>query len=308
VSKAASPRAPRSLDFFSYFEGTTTPYPLAIFRIAFYLGLAIHFFPSLVLMDDAFSPRAVRSEEWNHWLYLNLWRLPHGLLRAGSFVTMAGCAMGLLGIFPRTAAILAGIGCYVFASFNGLAVHTLAIVDASAVLLLFMLLGGGDEALSLTAVRRGGPAPHAPRLVSGLILYSLLLAVFFAGVEKILAGWPGTNEMGVLLNYPRGFLVRDWVWGASALHGPTVTGFFSWFTVLVELGAPVGLLFRRTRLFAFAVYQTFFLGIVAMLEVPPLFYFMFAGGAVLALDENDLRRLTSAMRSPFPTSPARAPD
>ncbi|HEX9102695.1 MAG TPA: hypothetical protein VF997_10850, partial [Polyangia bacterium] len=103
--------------------------------------------------------------------------------------------------------------------------------------------------------------------------------------EKLLAGWPVTNEMGVIFSYPRGFLVRDWVAASPWLMRPLLTSALSWLTLVVELGAPVALLFRRTRFGALVAYQAFFLGIIAALEVPPLFYCMFAAGALLALDD-----------------------
>ncbi len=69
----------------------------------------------------------------------------------------------------------------------------------------------------------------------------MLLGVFFAGVEKVMAGWPWSDEMGVILSYPRGFMVRDWVAASSLLHAPFVGHALSWFTLVVELGTPVGL-------------------------------------------------------------------
>jgi hypothetical protein len=132
-----------------------------------------------------------------------------------------------------------------------------------------------------------------PRLLSGLILFQVLLGVFFSGVEKVLAGWPWTDEMGVILSYPRGFMVRDWVAASSFLHAPLVGHALSWFTLVVELGTPLGLLFRRTRVVSLVVYEAFFLGIITMLEVPALFYCIFAFGALLALDDDEVSRALS---------------
>jgi hypothetical protein len=83
-------------------------------------------------------------------------------------------------------------------------------------------------------------------------------------------------------------LVRDWVAASAWLHGAGVTKAFTWFTMFVELGTPIALLVRRTRVAALIAYEAFFLGIVAMLEVPPLFYGMFAFGALLALDDAEV--------------------
>lgn len=282
--------------FFARFEGTGNPYPLAIFRIAFFVGVALHFFPSLIVLDDAYRRGALRSDEWNHWLYLRFDDLGPGTLRLLSLVTMLACIAGAIGLRTRVAAIVAGLGVFAFASFNGLPVQTLALVNTWAIFLLWGLCGGGSGALSVDAWASPEP-PRESRLLSGLILYQTLIAVFFAGIEKLLAGWPFVDEMGILLAYPRGFMLRDWVTRVGLLHHPFVTRSFTWFTIVVEVGAPPLLLWKRTRLAALVAYEAFFLGIIAMLEVPPLFYCMFAFGALLALDDDDVGALVARVRS-----------
>ncbi|MCC6993974.1 MAG: HTTM domain-containing protein [Deltaproteobacteria bacterium] len=302
------------------FEAPRSPYPLAVFRILFFAALALHFFPSLLRLDDSYSPRLLRTEEWSHWLYVRFWRIPHGWLRAMSVVTMLACLAGLVGLRPRIAAAVAFAGCYAFASFNGLHVQTLALLSAWAVLMLMALCGGGSAVWSVDAVlrrwrqrRRGSPAsadapPTEPGLLPSLLLFQLLLAVFFAGIEKLLAGWPGSNEMGILMSYPRGFMLRDWAVSASFLHGEVATSLMTWLTILVELGTPILLLVGRTRRAALLAYQLFFLGIIAMMEVPPLFYLLFAGGALLALRDSEvawvLARFRARPAAGAPTGPA----
>jgi hypothetical protein len=167
----------------------------------------------------------------------------------------------------------------------------MALVNAWAVLLLFAICGGGSGALSIDALLRR-KRQDEPRLLPSLILVQTLLVVFFSGIEKLLAGWPFSNEMGILLSYPRGFFVRDWV---AALHPTAVGPALSWLTIFVELGTPPALLWPRTRTIALAIYQLFFLGIIAMMEVPPLFYCMFAAGGLLAIESlpGPLRRYAS---------------
>jgi hypothetical protein len=293
---------PPTLDrFFRAFEGTRNAYPLAVFRIAFFAGLALHFFPSLLWFDEGYRPGALRTEEWSEWLYEHFWRWPQRDLHVLAVLAMIACVMGIVGALPRVAAIVSGVGFYAFASFNAIHLQTLALVEAWAILLLWMICGGGSAALSVDALvrRRKGEVPAPPRepaLLQNLVLYQVLLAVFFAGVEKVLAGWPWSNEMGIVLSYPRGFLVRDWVAGWSFMHGWLVTHFATWFTLVVELGTPIALLFKRTRLVALALYEAFFLGIIAMLEVPPLFYCAFAFGGLLALDDEEVDRLCARLR------------
>lgn len=85
-------------------------------------------------------------------------------------------------------------------------------------------------------------------------------------------------------------MVRDWVASSSFLHGSFAGHALSWLTVGIELMTPAGLLFRRTRVAALIVFELFFLGIIAMLEVPALFYFTFAFGGLLALDDEQVTR------------------
>ena len=282
---------------FEPFEGTRSAYPIGVFRIAFFSFLALHFFPSLLWLDEAYRPGALRTMEWSEWIYRRFGHMSHAELRVWSVATMAACVMGIVGAWPRVAALVSGAGFYVFASFNGLHLQTLALIPAWAILTLWAICGGGAAAFSVDALvsKKSGP-PVEPRLLSALVLYQVLLGVFFSGVEKLLAGWPWNNEMGVLLAYPRGFLVRDWVAGSSLLHASFTTHALSWFTILVELGTPLGLLFRRTRIVSLVIYEVFFLGIVAMLEVPPLFYGIFAFGGVLALGDAEVERVRSLLR------------
>jgi hypothetical protein len=271
--------------WFSPFEGTRDPYPLAVFRIAFFAGVALHFFPSLLWLDIGYGRGAVRDDAWNHWLYSHLWRVSPVLVRGFAIITMAAIVAGLVGARPRIAAIVAGIGCYTFASWNSIHLQTLALIPTWAIFMLWMICGGGDAVLSILGKRRDSE----PRLLGSLILFQILLAVFFSGVEKLLAGWPLSNEMAIVLAYPKGFITRDWVVALPFLHGPVVSTAFTWLTLVVELGAPIALLVRRTRVIALIVWELFFLGIIAMLEVPPLFYFIFAAGPLLALDADQVK-------------------
>jgi hypothetical protein len=289
----------RNLDnWFAPFERERSAYPLAIVRIALFAGLLVHFAPSLLWLDIGYARGAIRVDSWNHWLFSHLWKLPPGLVRAMAIATLLALVAGVVGLRPRIAAIVGGLGCYAFASFNAIHLQTLALVPSWAMLLLWSICGGGSGVWSVDA-RLGRRREREPGLLGGLLLFQVLLAVVFSGVEKLLAGWPMSNEMGIVLAYPRGFIVRDWVAALPLLHGPVVSNAFTWLTLFVELGTPILLLVRRTRLAALVVYELFFLGIIAMLEVPPLFYFIFASVPLLALDDDQLatvRRVVSLRR------------
>jgi hypothetical protein len=267
---------PGRLDrLFAPFEGTRDPRPLAIVRVAFFAGLLLHFAPSLLWLDIGYGHGAVRADAWNHWLFSHLWRIPPAALRAMALVTLAAIVTGIAGWRPRVtqlAAIVAFAGCYAFASFNSIHLQTLALIPAWALLLLWGICGGNPRS----------------RLLAGLVLFQVLLAVEFSGIEKLLAGWPWSNEMATVLGYPRGFMVRDWVAALPILHGPVMSHVFTWTTLAVELGTPWLLLVRRTRILALVAWELFFLGIIAMLEVPPLFYCIFASAPLLALGDDEV--------------------
>ncbi|MEO6771674.1 MAG: hypothetical protein ABI467_01465 [Kofleriaceae bacterium] len=271
---------------FAPFEGTRDPRPIAIVRIAVFTGLLLHFAPSLIWLDVGYGRGAVRTDAWNHWLFAHLSHTPPALVRGLAIVTLLALVAAIVGVRPRIAAVVGGLGCYAFASFNSIHLQTLALVPAWAILMLWMICGGGANAY---APRASGE--REPSLLGSLILFQILLAVWFSGVEKLLAGWPWSNEMGIVLSYPHGFMVRDWVAALPILHGPVVSTLLTWSTLAVELGTPILLLIRRTRPYALVVYELFFLGIIAMLEVPPLFYFIFASVPLLALDDAQLRQL-----------------
>ncbi|HEY1553586.1 MAG TPA: HTTM domain-containing protein [Kofleriaceae bacterium] len=296
----------RLANWFRPFEGTRDATPIAIVRIAFFGGLLVHFAPSLVWLDIGYGRGAIRTDAWNHWLFSHLWQLSPAVLRALAVLTLAGLVAGTVGLRPRIAAIVAGSGCYAFASFNSIHLQTLALIPAWAMLMLWMICGGGSSALSLDALLRRdrAPAPRESSLLGSLIVFQVLLAVFFSGVEKLLAGWPWSNEMGILLAYPKGFMVRDWVADLPVLHGKVVSTALTWLTLAVELGTPILLLVRRTRIAALVAYELFFLGIIAMLEVPPLFYFIFASAPLLALDDGQLATLRTKVLRRAPRPPA----
>lgn len=278
-------------NLFAPFEGTRDPRPLAIVRIAVFSGLLLHFAPSLIWLDVGYGRGAVRADAWNHWLFAHLSHLPAALVRGLAVATLLALVAGIVGIRPRISAIVGGVGCYVFVSFNSIHLQTLALVPAWAILMLWMICGGGANALSPRASHE-----REPSLLGSLILFQVLLAVLFSGIEKLLAGWPWSNEMGIVLAYPHGFMVRDWVAALPILHGPVMSTLLTWGTLAVELGTPILLLVRRTRLAALVVYELFFLGIIAMLEVPPLFYFIFASVPLLALDDEQLATVGTRAR------------
>ncbi|HEX8953593.1 MAG TPA: hypothetical protein VF945_17170, partial [Polyangia bacterium] len=160
---------------FAGFEGTRGARLVALYRVAFFGGLALHFFPGLVHLDDAYAAGGLRIAEWNQWLYVHFPTMSRGVVRAASIVTMLGVVAGLVGLRPRVAAIVSFAGLYAFASFNALPTQTLALVNAWAILLLWALCGGGSAAFSVDALLRATPARGEPRLFATLALWQTLL-------------------------------------------------------------------------------------------------------------------------------------
>lgn len=265
---------------------------VAVFRISFFAGLLVHFTPSLWHLDVCYAPDAVRLPFWSTTLFRALPSLPPLLVRALAVITFGGMVCGLVGVAPRAAAAVTYAGTYIFASFNALHIQTLALVNAWAVLPVLCVCDGAARAWSVEAWRNRAPSgARAPGLLPRLVRFQVLLSFSFAGVEKLLWSWPMHNEMAMLFRTPRGYMVRDWAWDIAWLHEPVVGAVLGWITIGIELAAVPALLWKRTRLFALATYQLFFLGIIAALEVPPLFYLMFASGAILILDDEDISGL-----------------
>lgn len=273
-----------AFDLAKRLTGPTNPYPLAVFRVVFFTGIALHFGPSLLYLGENYSAGAYRTQEWNEFLFAALPTLPSWLVALLAAVTGLAILAGLVGLYARAAAAVAGLGCYVFASFNGLPTQTLAVSTAWAVFFILAGFGGGDEALSV----RGSFGPHAERqgdkTARTLILAQMMIGLFFAGIEKVAAGWLSRNEMLIVFGYPDGFMIREWAVGRLAT--PAVGWLATYSTLVVELVVPPLILVPgRARLAAVLVYEAFFLGIIATMEVPPLFYCLYAGGGLLAIDD-----------------------
>lgn len=270
---------------------------VAMFRICFFTGLLLHFAPSLWHLDVCYSADVVRLPFWSTTLFRALPLLPPVIIRALGAITVGAMLCALVGFKPRAAAVLTYVGTYTFASFNALHIQTLAVVNAWAVLPVLCVCDGASRAWSVDAWRHGLPRDtRAPGLLPRLVLFQVLLAFSFAGVEKLLWSWPTHNEMAMLFRTPRGYMVRDWAWDLTWLHDPGVAAVLGWMTIGVELSTVPLLLWKKTRLFALATYELFFLGVIAALEVPPLFYLMFAAGAVFILDDDDIFRLRGILR------------
>lgn len=269
------------------------PRPLAAYRISVFLGLLLHFGPSFLALDENFGEHAYRTQEWNRFLFESLPVVPPSLVIVLAYVTVLSFVCGILGIGLKVAAGCAGVCCYVFASWNGLPYQTLALSPLWLMLPAWCLFGGGTDVWTVWRKR----TPSSVRTmayagtVSTLVLWQLCVTVWFAGVEKIRAGWLDVNEMAVLFFYPKGFVLRDWAVDVAWLQLPAVGQMATWGTIVLELALPILLFVPRWRKTAAIFWFGGFALVTLLMAVPSLFFFVFAPGAALAFAKVPKRTL-----------------
>jgi hypothetical protein len=280
---------------FRNFEAECNPYPLCLFRILFYAGLALHFGPSLLHFDANYGSAVEHATAW-HALEHFRWTPSDATRGALAVSAVSGIVLGLVGLWPRLAAALAGIGAYGLACVGSQNTQTLALSYVWFVLWTWSVTGGGDEVLSVAAWRRRGPPRRATRLTRSLIAVHLTIGFFFAGIEKLFAGWLTEPVMGTLLKYPEFTILRPWAVGLTEPWASRVGKGLDTATLLVELGVPIAIMVRRLRTLALLGMVLFFVGILLLMEVPPLFGSLFCGAALLLADDQALAALVTYFR------------
>ena len=110
----------------AYFEAECNPYPLAIFRILFYGGLALHFGPSILHFGTNYGSAVEHGTAWHALEYLR-WMPGNDARVALGLSAVAGLSLGMLGLWPRLAAALAGLGAYGLACVGSDNTQTLAL-------------------------------------------------------------------------------------------------------------------------------------------------------------------------------------
>jgi hypothetical protein len=273
---------------FARTSGLGHPLPLALFRILIYGTCLLHFAPVVLAPNDNFGRSAFRVSNWDPAIFDLGANLPRVIVLVLGGMSMVGAFLGVVGVAPRVAAILTGAGCYSLASLNGLNVQTLALGPLWGILTIWSIAGGGAGALSLRRGRRSVDGVEEDRLSRGLIGYFLLLTVFLAGIEKLWSAWPYASQMDRLLMYPSATLLRGW-----AVAGPTESrqvwgAALDWLTLSVELLIPLWIFAFSVRWLSVLIWIGFFLGIVAVLEVPPLFLGEYLVVPLLLIDDEKL--------------------
>jgi hypothetical protein len=270
---------------FAQFGGMRNPWfacddhPLSFFRVCFFAGLISHFVPFALDFETNLGRTALRTCDWDQGLF-ELWGHASAAARVALVcVTYLALLCGLVGVLLRAAVLVAAIGTYCLASANSLNVQTLALGAVWGVFVLWGAMGGGDEVLTLWP--RTGPATSRAAVRIGRFL---VIAVWLSGLQKLDVGWLTSNEMGVLLQYPRGSVLRGWATGLRTQDAEILGWLAGYATLAFELAMPVLAIMQRAQHFVRIAWPVFFFAIFALLEVPPLFVLVFAPAAALCYE------------------------
>jgi hypothetical protein len=262
---------------------------LALFRIVFYLGLMLHFFPSFAYLDELYGAQRLASVNWSPTLSSRLGSVHRAPVWVLPTIASVACLAGLLGLRPRLVAFVAGVSLYLITLRSSLATQTLALSYAWFVLWTWTLFGGGSEAWSIERWigKRRAPRDHArgAALTGPIIVVHLMIALFFSGVEKLASGWLEENAMGRFLILPESTMLRSWAVTAFKDWHLALGWLGSWSIPVLELALPILVLFQRLRLLCAALLALFFLAVLSVFQVPPLFAFIYWGGCALLLPD-----------------------
>jgi hypothetical protein len=270
--------------------------PMGVFRICFFLGVGLHFGPALVHWRSTFASHAYRVDQLNSYVHHIFSDSPDVLILVMASALLISCFTGALGICLKASSACVLLGTYAFASMNLLKISTLALYSIWAIAPVLMVTENGS-ALSVWTLL-GKPAAASPQTGRRVILWQTLVALFFSGVEKLMAGWPAENGFQIILRYPPGFVTRTWILSVAGGNLEFAAA-ASTLTVVLELSIPAAFLFARARLLACIMYAALFIGIVATLEIPPLFVFIYLPIAMLGLDDGYVMRISATARRVF---------
>jgi hypothetical protein len=286
--------------FLRWLERPRDPRPVALLRITLFLGVIVHFAPALVAHDIEFAHTAVRARLHNGWLYDHLEQVPRAVVAALAVALVLSAASAACGFFTRLASTATMLLTWVFASWNALPVQTIALLCAWSLIPVYAVLPGSASIWSIDAwrARRTERTLDPPGAVASVAWFLVVWPVFFAGIEKIVSGWLARNEMAMLFRTPPGYILRD-VTFSLPLDNEWLSQGIGWGTVCVELTAPTLLLFRRTRAAGLLLWIGLFVGIVALIEVPPLFFAIFFFGVFLSLETGEIDGAVSLLRRLF---------
>ncbi len=224
------------------------PYSLAIFRIALFvvvLRLTLVAWPRAVAYSAL--PRSTIVPPWPLGHVLRLAPLSPGLARAAGSVLLVACALGIAGLFARTAAaVTAAVGVYFLGipNFFGKVDHTSHVLWFAALL----AVSPCADVLSVDGVRRawrradtGDVAPPAPSRAYGLPIRLVWLLIgclyFFPGWWKVRSDglhWAWSDNV-------RNIAYKKW---AETGRTPSFAAFVESHGLLMRLAAVATLVFE----------------------------------------------------------------
>ena len=287
---------------FRPFEGTRNAYPVALFRIAFFSGPRHALFPHAAVAGRGIPSGGAAQRAVER---VALRALLAGAARRAarrSIVTMLACMTAILGLYPRASAIVSGDRVLRLRELQ-LDVRADArphpdLGDPAPLDDLRRGRGRGSRCASAKGSNRAWASRWSRGCCPGSSCSRCCSASSSRGSRRSSPGGHGATRWASSCPTPRVS------WSATgSRRRPSCTVRSSGTRcrgsrVVVELGTPIGLLFRRTRVVSLVLYELFFLGIITMLEVPALFYCIFAFGGLLALDDEQVTSSAVLPRTP----------
>lgn len=266
--------------FLEYLSQPVSARPTIFFRYVLLIAVCLHFFPSIAETKLNYAPYAFRAPIiWVdfHRAYSS-W--PEWIIYAIHCFFFTGLLLMLLDVFVRIGSLLVCLSVHFYLGVNALNINTLAVWPLVNMLLIFSIYPTSGRAREMFHKKPATLARALPFLIS----VQFLGGFFFAGIEKLTAGWLAEEPMFAFMHMANGIMVKTWVKNyASFLMSAGFCTFFAIATVLLELALPLAALFDTLRKPAIILYELFFLGIILILDVPPLFYLLFSAGGIVAL-------------------------
>jgi hypothetical protein len=261
--------------------------PLVIFRFILIAALALHFLPAAFNHRDNYGTSSFRVPVILPELGETLLKIP-GSMQI-THLLFVGALIGALSlVFTRLFFFVIVLCLYAYLSVNALNTNTLGLWPALNICTLFAIFPSGNSRFFLKdRFKLGIEIGAVPRLLPLLILVQIFGAFFFSGLEKLIAGWYQSDPMKDFLSLPAGSIVRSWVYDLFPSGVPGgVSTVLTIATLAGELILPILAFFRKIRKYVLISYEIFFAAVMTALDIPPLFYLIFAGGGLLLLSNN----------------------
>jgi uncharacterized membrane protein YphA (DoxX/SURF4 family) len=276
------------------FEAESDTRFIAIFRIIFFFSVFLHFIPSIIYFEENYTHRHLEENFRSVSFYLesiNLY-LPEASLRLIAYSSVVFVVLALIGFYTRISSFFCFLTLYSLVSINSDHTETLGLQSMWCILYIFIIFPEPGKSLSVSSYyNRKETKQHLAdnSYASGLIIFSLLTIICSSGVEKIIAGWPSTNVMHTFFNFPQNTMIRAWVYNFPIFKNENLGYIISCATVIFEVLAPFLMFWKKIRIFLIIAYEIFFLSIFLTMEIPFLFFGIYAALGILLLPKSYVR-------------------